>query len=152
MIICNQPTAIQTEHAVVYLTGLFIYGDHQAGDASIRAFMADFNAGCVKFDLCIGSHRIRIVYPDGRELFFGDSAGLLFWFFDLAKGQAFDRFSDVPAERRRPNMAAIAQFLWFGCIYGMDTVMDGIVRSDPEQYYILQNGKITRRVCVFYML
>ena len=143
MIICNQPTAIQTEHAVVYLTGLFIYGDHQAGDASIRAFMADFNAGCAKFDLCIGSHRIRIVYPDGRELFFGDSAGLLFWFFDLAKGQAFDRFSDVPAEQRRPNMAAIAQFLWFGCIYGMDTVMDGIVRSDPEQYYILQNGKIT---------
>lgn len=143
MVICNQPTAIQTECAAVYLTGLFIYGDHQAGDASIRAFMADFDAGCARFDLCIGSHRVRIVYPDGRELFFGDSAGVLFWFFDFASGCVFDRLSDVPAGRRRPNMAAIAQFLWFGCIYGMDTVMDGIVRSDPEQYYILQNGKIT---------
>lgn len=143
MIICNQPTAIQTEHAVVYLTGLFMYGEHQAGDASIRAFMADFDVGRAKFDLCTGSHRVRIVYPDGRELYFGDSSGALFWFFDLANGKAFDRPSDVPAERRRINMTAIAQFLWFGCIYGMDTVMDGIVRSDPEQYYLLQNGKIT---------
>ena len=143
MIICNQPTAVQTEQAVVYLTGLFMYGEHQAGDASIRAFMADFDAGRAKFDLCTGSHRVRIVYPDGQEVYFGDSSGALFWFFDLANGKAFDRPSDVPAERRRTNMTAIAQFLWFGCIYDMNTVMDGIVRSDPEQYYLLQNGKIT---------
>lgn len=143
MVICSQSTAIQTEHAVAYLTGLFIYGDNRAGDASIRAFIADFDAGRAKFDLCIGSHRVRIVYPDGRELFFGDSAGVLFWFFDLANGQAFDRLLEVSAERRKPNMAAIAQFLWFGCIYGMDTAIAGIVRSDPEQYYILQNGTIT---------
>lgn len=143
MVICSQSTAIQTEHAVAYLTGLFIYGGNQAGDASIRAFIADFDAGRAKFDLCIGSHRVRIVYPDGRELFFGDSAGVLFWFFDLANGQAFDRLLEVSAERRKPNMAAIAQFLWFGCIYGMDTAIAGIVRSDPEQYYILQNGTIT---------
>ena len=143
MLICNQPTAIQTEQAVVYLTGLFMYGEHQAGDASIWAFMADFDADRAKFDLCSGSYRVRIVYPNGRELYFGDSAGTLFWFFDLADGRVFDCLSDIPAERRRPNMAAIAHFLWFGCIYGMDTVMDGIVRSDPEKYYILQNGKIT---------
>lgn len=145
MSIYKQSTAIETANATVYLTGLFLYGEEKAGDDSVRAFMKDFDEGRANFDLCAGSYRVRIVYPDRGDIYFGDNSGVLFWYFDAPSGQVLEQLSEVPVERRKADMVSVAQFLWFGCIYGTGTTIEGITRSDPENYYILQDGKFISR-------
>lgn len=145
MIICNQPTAIQTERAVVYLTGLFMYGDHQAGDASIRAFMADFDVGRAKFDLCTGSYRVRIVYPDGRERYFGDNSNTMRWYIG-PKG-FFPSLREAAPKQRTPDYQAISQMLTlaYGRIHGTATVLREVRRSAPDKYYEVVHDTVTEK-------
>lgn len=121
--------------------GLFLYGEYPAGAESVQAFWKDYISNKSVFDQCIGSYRVQVTREDGSELYFGDNAGVLYWYLDAEQGVALKRLSDVSLERRRPDERSIAQFLWFGCIYGMGTPFQGIERSNPENYYLLQNGR-----------
>lgn len=140
MILPTQPTPIQAEEATIYLTGLFMYGEERAGDASALAFFQDFSRGAADFDRCTGSYRIRIVYPDGREVYFADNAGIMRWYIG-PKG-FFTSLREAAPENRTPNYPAIAQFLYYSCIYGPQTVVQEVGRSDPNKYYLLQSGQI----------
>ena len=145
MIISNQPTPIQAENATIYLTGLFMYREEQAGDASALAFLKAFDRGGVHFDDCTGSYRIRIVYSDGREVYFGDNAGLMRWYIG-PKGFCASLREAAP-ENRTPNYPAIAQFfsLAYGRIHGTDTVIQEVRRSDLQKYYEVRNGTIVEK-------
>lgn len=134
---------ITTNYGTDKLTieGLFLYGEYPAGAESAQAFWKDYISHKPVFDLCIGSYRVKVTREDGSELYFGDNAGVLSWYLDIERGVALKHLSDVAPECRRPDERSIAQFLWFGCIYGMGTPFQGVERSDPEKCYLLQNGR-----------
>lgn len=45
MIIFPQPAPVRAQGATLYLTGLFMYRDQPAGEASAKAFLQDFDRG-----------------------------------------------------------------------------------------------------------
>ena len=126
----------------VQVEGLFIYRDYPAGKDSIWAFWQDFQKRKPDFDGCIGSYRIRSLCANGEEILFGDNAGVMFWYLDETDQCAYGSLYDVEPDRRKPDYLSIAQFLWFGCIYGTGTILKNIKRTDPEQYYRIKDGEI----------
>lgn len=143
MILSVQPTPIQAGEATIYLTGLFMYREEQAGDASALTFFREFLQGTADFERCTGSYRMRIAYPDGREIYFGDNAGIMRWYIG-PKGFCTSLREAAP-DNSSPNEAAIAQFLHYGCIYSLETVLREVRRSDPNKYYLLENGSIQEK-------
>lgn len=145
MILFTQPTPIQAGEATIYLTGLFMYVEEQAGDASALSFFRDFSRGAADFDRCTGSYRIRIVYPDGREVYFADNAGIMRWYIG-PKG-FFTTLREAAPENRTPNYPALAQYftLAYGRIHGTDTVIQEVRRSDILKYYEVHNGAIVEK-------
>lgn len=141
MIVSNQPVPIQSEGATLWLTGLFMYGEEPAGEASAQVFLKEFNRGAVDFDRCTGSYRIRIAYPDGCEVYFADNAGIMRWYIG-PKG-FFTSLREAAPDNRTPDYPAVAQFLYYGCIYGTATPIQDVQRSDPQKYYLLQNNTMT---------
>ena len=75
-----EPASVSVGASTVLLNGLFMYRDEPAGDASLRAFLNDFDRGAVNFDDCTGSYRLRISHPGGRETAFSDNAGNMRWY------------------------------------------------------------------------
>lgn len=128
---------------VLHVEGLFIYRDYKAGEESLRAFWTDYQKKKPVFDDCIGSYRVCVELHDGGKLYFGDTSGAMFWYLDDETGAVLRQISEVPVEERKPDYASIAQFFWFGCIYGMGTILRGITRSDPEFCYLLRDGRIS---------
>lgn len=145
MILSTQPTPIQADEATIYLTGLFMYGEEQAGDASALAFFRDFSRGAADFDRCTGSYRMRIVYPGGREVYFGDNAGIMRWYIG-PKG-FFTTLREAAPDNRTPNYPALAQYfsLAYGRIHGTDTVIREVRRSDVLKYYEVQSGTVIEK-------
>lgn len=143
MILSVQPALIQAEGAALYLTGLFMYGEEQAGDASALAFFRDFSRGAADFDRCTGSYRMRIAYSGGKEIYFGDNAGMMRWYIG-PKG-FFTTLGEAAPDSRTPNYPALAQFLYYGCIYGVETILQDVRRSDPACYYIAEGGRVEAR-------
>lgn len=151
------PAVLSFGEASASLTGLFMYRDEPAGDASLKAFLADFNRGAADFDSCTGSYRLEIIYPDGREVHFGDNAGIMRWYIrennsPLIKdncsshGYSFcTSLAGASPEDRALDYSAIAQFLYFGCIYGTGTIFRAVHRSDPGCYYLTEQGRITEK-------
>lgn len=153
-----EPAAFQTGDSSVELTGLFMYRDEPAGEASVRAFLGDFGQGTADFEDCTGAYRFHAVYPDGRELRFGDNAGIMRWYIregncppDMDKhlscghAQFHTSLAEAVPEDRTPDYAAIAQFLYFGCIYGTETIFRAVRRTDPGKYYVMENGRLTEK-------
>lgn len=64
------------------LEGLLIYEEERAGDDSALAFLQAFSQQKADFARCTGSYRIRITYPDRREVYWGDNAGIPLIYFD----------------------------------------------------------------------
>ena len=145
MIMSIHPVPIQAEGAVFYLTGLFMYREERAGEASALAFVRDFDRGAARFDDCTGSYRVRIAYPDGREVYFGDNAGLMRWYIG-PKG-FFTSLREAAPDSRTPDYPAIAQFfcLAYGRIHGTDTVMREVHRSDLRKYYEVRGGTVLEK-------
>ena len=131
------------DNVVLRVEGIFIYKDFKAGEESLKAFWEDYYNQTLCFDDCIGTYRIQIDLHDRGQLFFGDSAGVMFWYLDDMRGRILGQLSDVLLTEREPDYASIAQFLWFGCIYEGGTILKGVVRSDPECFYTIRDGKIT---------
>ena len=153
-----EPAAFQTGDASLELTGLFMYRDEPAGEASARAFLGDFDQGTADFENCTGSYRFRAVYPDGRELRFCDNAGVMRWYIrenicpftedncpPPQRHSFCTSLAEAVPEDRAPDYASIAQFLYFGCIYGTGTIFRGVRRSAPEKYYVIENGLLTEK-------
>lgn len=140
MILSSTPTPVQAEEATIYLTGLFMYGEEQAGDTSALAFLRDFNRGTADFERCTGSYRMRIVYPDRKEIYFADNAGIMRWYIG-PKG-FFTTLREAAPEDRTPDYSALAQFfsLAYGRIHGTGTILREVRRSDPLKYYEVRNG------------
>ena len=129
---------INLDHATIRVWGLFMYKDFQAGEQSISAFWTDYQNNRLKFDDCTGVYRIEIHCTDGRRIYFCDNSGCARYYFHENSETFYTSLMEVlPRAERKPNYQAIAQFLYFGCIYGMETVLEGVVRSDPEKYYIV---------------
>lgn len=145
MIFSVKPAPVQAESATIYLTGLFMYRDERAGDASALAFLKDFDRGEAHFDDCTGSYQIRIVYSDGREVYFADNAGSMRWYIG-PKG-FFASLREATPDKRTPNYPAIAQLfcLAYGRIHGTDTVIQEVRRSDLQKYYEVRNGTIIEK-------
>lgn len=99
--------------------------------------------GGSRFDDCTGSYRVRIVYPDGREVYFGDNAGTMRWYIG-PKGFCTSLREAAP-DNRTPNEPAVVQFLSYGCIYGPGTVIHEVRRSEPGKYYVVKNGQIEEK-------
>lgn len=140
MVLSTQPMPIQAEEATIYLTGLFMYREEQAGDASALTFFREFLRGTADFECCTGSYRMRIVYPDGKEIYFADNAGIMRWYIG-PKG-FFTTLREAAPGNRTPNYPALAQFFFlaYGRIHGTDTVLREVRRSDPLKYYEVRNG------------
>lgn len=140
MILSVQPTPIQAGEVTIYLTGLFMYREEQAGDASALAFLREFLLGTADFECCTGSYRMRIACPDGREIYFADNAGIMRWYIG-PKG-FFTTLREAAPENRTPDYPALAQFfsLAYGRIHGTSTVIREVRRSDPLKYYEVRNG------------
>lgn len=143
MILSNQPAPIQAENAVIYLTGLFMYRDEQAGNASALAFLKEFDRGVARFDDCTGSYRIRIVYRDGREIYFSDNAGIMRWYIG-PKGFCTSLREAAP-DSRTPDETGIAQLLYYGWVYGSETIIREVRWSEPGKYYLLENGDVREK-------
>lgn len=143
MVLSTQPMPIQAEEATIYLTGLFMYREEPAGDASALAFFREFLRDAADFECCTGSYRMRIAYPDGREIYFGDNAGIMRWYIG-PKG-FFTTLREAAPDNPSPNESAIAQFLHYGCIYGPETVLHEVRRTDPGKYYLLENGSVQEK-------
>ena len=135
---------VEAAEARIEIWGLFLYGDHPAGRDSAQAFWADFSRGCAVFDNCTGVYRMCIHCGDGREIYFCDNSGCARYYIYEKKAAFSTRLTDaVPREEREPNYDAIAQFLYFGCIYSLDTPVSGVTVSDPGKYYIVEQETLT---------
>jgi len=145
MILSTQPAPVQAEGAVIYLTGLFMYRDEPAGDASALAFLREFDRGAARFDDCTGSYRMRIVYPDGREVYFADNAGIMRWY--IGPRGFHTTLREAAPDTRTPNYPALAQYfsLAYGRIHGTDTVIREVRRSDALKYYEVRNGAVIEK-------
>lgn len=135
---------LEAKGADITVWGLFMYGDYPAGKESAIAFWSDFNQNQANFDLCTGIYRMEISCCDGRRIYFCDNSGCARYYIH-EKSAAFHTtlMAVLPREKRAPNYGAVAQFLFFGCIYGMDTPVEGVIRSDPTKYYIVEQGNLT---------
>lgn len=135
---------IDAKNARITLWGLFMYADHPAGEESALMFWEDFSQNCARFDDCTGVYRMKIECNDGRQIYFCDNSGCARYYIH-EKRAAFTTTltAALPREERMPNYGAIAQFLYFGCIYGFDTPLDSVVVSDPAKYYIVEQGNLT---------
>lgn len=145
MIVSYQPVPVQAENATIYITGLFMYQEERAGDTSALAFLKEFDRGVAHFDDCTGSYRIRIVYPNGREIYFADNTGLMRWY--IGPTGFYSSLREAVPDSRTPNYQAIAQFfcLAYGRTHGTDTVIQEVRRSDPRKYYEVRNGTILEK-------
>lgn len=126
--------------------GVFLYRDYPADESALTAFMQDFERkGKACFSECSGAFRVRMDYSDGRSLFFADNSGFLRYYISRDTAGFFPTLADAAPERaaRRPNYTAIADFLSYGCVYSWETTVSSVYRSNPECYYIVENGVIT---------
>lgn len=135
---------VDAADAQLRIWGLFLYADHPAGRESALAFWADFSRNCARFDDCTGVYRMEILCSDGRKICFCDNSGCARYYIHEKKASFHTGLSEtLPREERIPNYGAIAQFLYFGCIYGFDTPLAGITVSDPGKYYVVEQGRVS---------
>lgn len=135
----------KTDSGEIQVFGIFLYRDYPADESALTAFMNDFaQKGSACFPECSGAFRVRVDYSDGRSLFFADNSGFLRYYISRESGGFFPTLADAAPERaaRRPNHTAIADFLSYGCVYGLETTVASVYRSDPECYYVVENGEI----------
>ena len=134
----------RVEGDIAYISGVFIFKDYPHGESSMISFLKEYHqTGVLPFDDCIGCYQVRIDRKDGTKLYFTDHYGGTSFFIHWKSGSIASRLSDIlPAGHRTPNYDAIAQFLYFNCIYSDETIVAGVSRSNPDSYYIAANGVV----------
>ena len=136
--------SLQENNVNITVSGLLMYKDCAAGEDSARAFCRDFAAGTVLFDDCTGVYRLRLDLADGKTVFAGDNAGLLGWYVHQPTAGFYTTFTEAAEHSAKElNAKAIAQFLYYGCIYGLETPVSSVCRTDPNCYYVAENGTVS---------
>ncbi len=123
--------------------GLFIYNEITDMQSAAEAFLKDFIYKEVKWDACIGCFLCEIK-DNKKKIVFGDNSGMRRFFIDynsIAVHKEFREIIDKDANVE-PNYNAIAEFLYFGCVYSDETLIKGIFISDPNKYYVITDEKI----------
>ena len=129
----------------IHVDGLFLYKDEN-GIKAAEAFLKDFLKGQFPFEDVYGSYLAWVDCPDGRQLFFSDNSGMRRFYINVDEvrfEQTF--FAALPSDNRQLNSKAIAQFLYFGCVYNNETIENHVVLSNPESYYEVADGRIEEK-------
>ena len=145
MSIYIEPTPVQAECWRATIRGLFIYRDEMAGEASVRRFCKDFERGIADFDQCVGAYLVHMNATDGRDIYFADNSGTMHWY--ISNKGVYPSLRQTVPEGAKINYVALAQHfgLAYGRIHGTSTIFEDVFRSDPESYYSLQNGQVTKK-------
>ncbi len=84
----------------------------------------------------------------GAWLFFGDSCGSQHLFLDRANARFSDRLltlRDALGSTAEADMAALTDLLCRGTLFGEETPVKGLAKTDCEFYYIFRDGVFERR-------
>lgn len=125
--------------------GLVIYGDFQAGAPSAEAVLADYLGGRLDFNRLIGSFRLVLTEASsGKQVIFTDNSGILCFYLDFAEKKFSESFLTLLQAKKnlRPNYQGITYFLLHNAIFSQETICADVERSDPNQYYVTENGRI----------
>ena len=105
--------------------------------------------GRADFNDVYGFFRIAITDKvNGRVVFFGDNAASQVFFYDAETCKVSDSLLNLArftGEKRSFNVKAAAQFLAFGGTVTNDTLVEGIMKTDADMYYIMEGGKVTAK-------
>ena len=126
------------------IEGLFLYKD-ECGMSATQTFLKDFLEKKISFDDLCGSYLVKISYPDNKEVFFSDNSGMRRYFINYSDTRFEKSFSAALPQERIPNYKAIAQFLYFGCVYNCDTIEKSVKLSNPNSYYVVSKGVIEEK-------
>lgn len=136
----------ESEFSVI-VDGLFMYRDNNSIYESVKCFLLEFINGKHDFNECYGAFRFSMMRKDtGEEVLFSDNSGMMRFYINQKSNSLFRSLNEtMPIEERSPNISAIAQFLCFGCIYGYETIIESVVLTDPNCYYLYSNGRIEEK-------
>jgi hypothetical protein len=125
---------------VIYKAGL------KAGEESIVELLNEYCLSKhINTTYFMGSYWIVIIdETNDLVIFFGDNSGSCSFYFDTNTNIFSDSFLDITKQSNQllPNFDAITQFLSFNCIYSEDTICKGIHRTNPSNYYVIENDSI----------
>lgn len=121
--------------------GLFMY-KQMVNQEAVDTFLDDYiSHGKMDFNELRGSFLAIIQDPDKGCLYFSDNSGMRRWFFNTTNNSFANTLTGV-IDNNTMNPCAVAQFLYFGCVYDNDTVVNDIKMSAPEFYYVLKQGEL----------
>lgn len=130
----------------VAITGLFMYKENNCAFDSVNAFVTEYANNKHDFNECYGSYRFSMQQNNGDEVFFSDNSGMMRFYINTDDNHFYHSLRDAqPYENRKPNFSAIAQFLSYGCDYSDETIVESVVLSDPNYYYVLNNALIYKK-------
>ena len=128
----------------IHVEGLFLYRN-ECGSTAVKLFLEDFLETKISFDDIYGAYLAEIDLPD-RQVFFSDNSGMRRFFIHWEDARFEKTFiAALPKEERNPNYAAIAQFLYFGCVYNSETIEKHVIQSSAGSYYEVRGGKIEEK-------
>lgn len=129
-----------------YYRGFFYCSGKRAGEESIEVLLNQYlKADCIDFTGFYGSYHIMLVdKQNNKTIVFTDNAGSCCFYYDKEKGVFSDSFLELTAASGtiKPNYNAITQFIHFDCIYGENTICEGIIRTTATDYYVCENSII----------
>lgn len=137
---------LTNEAYAVYISGILFVRGLKAGEESIRWMLENYsNTGMIPFDKLCGAYSILIDDCERGLICFSDNSamrGLIIGeysigsnFLELAK---FEKHTEM-------NNNAICEYLTLTRCLLLDTFVKGISSTDYLSYYVLKDGKITKK-------
>lgn len=135
----------QTIEYLFEADGLFMYKDNMSAAASIEAFINDFHHAVHDFNECYGAYRAKITYKN-EIVYFADNSGMMRYCINRNNQSFHSSIDEAEKEKKNrvPNFQAIAQFLNYGCTYNNETVIQSVILSDPNVYYVYKDNQLTK--------
>lgn len=128
----------------INIDGFFLYKEVY-GLSAAKQFLRDYLSEKISFDDLYGSYLAEISYPDNKKVFFSDNSGMRRYFINYQDVKFEKSFWAALPKKRVPNYKAIAQFLYFGCVYNCDTIVNNVRLSDPNSYYVVSESTIEKK-------
>ena len=134
------------EEYIVKINGLFMYKESKSVEESVKGFIFDFHDGVHDFNECYGVFRIKITCSK-YTIYFADNSGMMRYYINRNERRIYTSLLDAEKDKKNriPNYSAIAQFLSFGCVYSCETMVDSVVLSNPNKFYISKNNRIVAK-------
>lgn len=130
----------------VNVVGLFMYKENKCAFDSVNAFVKEYANNKHDFNECYGTYRLSMQQNNGEKVFFSDNSGMMRFYINTDNNHFYHSLREAqPYEKRKPNYSSIAQFLNYGCDYNGATIVESVVLSDPNFYYVLNNEQIQKK-------